>query len=948
MNFANPPIRFRIFALLFITLFALKASAADAAPETILLGANETKSDNMGKGLLIREQVRQAILMAAREDMGLTTRDEALREFDFLAAGADVTDVRLDVDLSKRVLIEVFRAGSKVWSGEMQISNDIRLHMPLTDRCNDYSHKEFVEALKAAGFHQTERPKAPEHAELADGIAARMFEMNFVSQFEAVRRLHEQARTQGQSWETLSALTRTYAILGALTEKQWYAADRVFKARALLYAQRLRRAYPLSAEALWNRAFARALTGFYGAALDDIKEAQKEKYSASRPATPPAWLAEIDAFCRYDVTALQNIAKQQPAEAQLATFLSVLDVTASAHGDELIERGKIALAVDPENYYVIDRMTGQAGVSYGHVLTTMAPQMLIARTLLATLPRCIKLPREVTDQIKVVRDRGEQATSEQVAGIWKSLVKAGEPDGPDRGEPSLAALGRIIEETHFLHTWRRAAFLRDSLGRDIEGVRRFVDDSLPLISADHPFRPYIEYFGVNRVDDPGRADDLITSVHAKDATLPARQWLFYLRYGPKGTAIWNAENYRLFHLTDYVCRDSEEHASISTDVNWRKSIASGTLGISPYSPYAMGAMIAANWPAQKAKAAEYETWAPGVAYLRGELAKKYVEDNRIDDATRCFKAYLEIVKDEWVYKDMANVHLKQGNEEAWLQDLETYLREGEDYALSHANVRKEIARVLMGRGKYHKALPYAEAAAGTGAAWAITVAAECHEGLGHLDQADELYHDAASYPGEIFALWSYRWRANRPDVAKAEKEALDYLEHAKVFNWDVVGAFYLLKGDRETAMKVYRDVPPGPMPLRLLMNMALAADEAGDIALRDQSLERASAEDKSIVKISSICKLAIMFRGALEAPAKPLDFEVIDKMIEGEQAVMKEVLNEMTGRFLLLHGDKELAQRYLKAAIQSSHMSDTEYNLAWGALKKHGQDPRKLRDVVKD
>ena len=38
--------------------------------------------------LEIREQVRQAILIAARDEMGLSTRDAALREFDPAAPGA--------------------------------------------------------------------------------------------------------------------------------------------------------------------------------------------------------------------------------------------------------------------------------------------------------------------------------------------------------------------------------------------------------------------------------------------------------------------------------------------------------------------------------------------------------------------------------------------------------------------------------------------------------------------------------------------------------------------------------------------------------------------------------------------------------------------------------------------------------------------------------------------
>jgi len=85
----------------------------------------------------------------------------------------------------------------------------------------------------------------------------------------------------------------------------------------------------------------------------------------------------------------------------------------------------------------------------------------------------------------------QAATAEQVAGIWKALDKA-----TDRGRAFLAALGRIIEDAHFIHTWRRARFLRDSLGAEHSKVRRYVESSLPLIGADHPFRPFVEHFGV--------------------------------------------------------------------------------------------------------------------------------------------------------------------------------------------------------------------------------------------------------------------------------------------------------------------------------------------------------------------------------------------------------------------------------------------------------------------
>ena len=62
-----------------------------------------------------------------------------------------------------------------------------------------------------------------------------------------------------------------------LTEFHWSPAHRVFKARALLYAERLNAAErePRLAEALYARAFVRALVGRHDLALADLDEATK-------------------------------------------------------------------------------------------------------------------------------------------------------------------------------------------------------------------------------------------------------------------------------------------------------------------------------------------------------------------------------------------------------------------------------------------------------------------------------------------------------------------------------------------------------------------------------------------------------------------------------------------------------------------------------------------------
>ncbi len=69
--------------------------------------------------------------------------------------------------------------------------------------------------------------------------------------------------------------------------------------------------------------------------------------------------------------------------------------------------------------------------------------------------------------------------------------------------------------------------------------------------------------------------------------------------------------------------------------------------------------------------------------------------------------------------------------------------EQEDYGLDHAEVNQRIALHFMDTGRYDRAEPYARASAQSGAEWALDIAAECLEGLGKWDEAEEMTRDAA-------------------------------------------------------------------------------------------------------------------------------------------------------------------------------------------------------------
>ncbi len=483
-----------------------------------------------------------------------------------------------------------------------------------------------------------------------------------------------------------------------------------------------------------------------------------------------------------------------------------------------------------------------------------------------------------------------------------------------------------------------------------EAATQYVNQNIALIGDDHPFRSFAQSFAVEAREDPAKFDDLISDVRLVDATAPARQWLNYaMRSKPKGEALYKKESQRLYAWTDGVARDVELQYAIWVNKEWQVAIARQLSAISPRSPYAVGILLTYDWPGNRAKAAEYEKWASGSSYLLGILAKEYIKEDHVEDAVRCFQAYLKVAKDPWVYESLADLHLKQGDEAGWLASLEAYLHEAEDFGLSHGNVRVRIARGLMSRGKYHQALPYAQAAAQTGAAWAIDCAAECHEGLGEVDRAAALYRDSAeSYAQGSFAYWFWYKRSKDPKSADAEKMVLKYVADTKVINRDLLGTFYLIKGDYKAAMDAYGPLDDPAMTSNLGLHIALAADAAGDTALRDLALQHVVDQPRSARTRPYFVSLAKLFQDALAMPKPKLDLAAVDQLIEKFDPVTRLYLNEMTGRFLIKRGESREAMRYLQPAIQGSSMGGLEFNLAWAALAELGLDPHTLREPVKD
>ncbi|HEV3136841.1 MAG TPA: hypothetical protein VGZ26_03035, partial [Pirellulales bacterium] len=216
--------------------------------------------------LLERELVRQAFLLAARDELGLSTRDVLLREdfprppdeksqpFEFVCR-ASRGKKDFDVEYLLRRRQGTAHQTLWTWTYNTDINNPKSLEI-LAEKAEALSRGELKDVLTRAGWGRTP-PAARASADVSSETRELLWSWNEISVLGGLRRVHAEIRARGEAPELLGALTIGYANLGTLTEYHFAAGWKACYARALLYAERLLRKTDESPSALWHRAYVR-------------------------------------------------------------------------------------------------------------------------------------------------------------------------------------------------------------------------------------------------------------------------------------------------------------------------------------------------------------------------------------------------------------------------------------------------------------------------------------------------------------------------------------------------------------------------------------------------------------------------------------------------------------------------------------------------------------------
>jgi tetratricopeptide (TPR) repeat protein len=925
---------------------------------TTLLLTTEEAQDITPRGpaltyqsLLVREIARQAVLIAGRDGLGLSTRDATLRE-PLEAAGEAAAAALPPLDLHWYVV-----ADHEAWfaladndpsqprygtPGPGTISGPPLTIKPwlehsMTPRKTGYgrfapvaelvqqaealSRKELVAALERAGFAGKANTRDAD-GKLAKAIADRLDHLDLFSQFQVVRETHAEIRAKGESRARLAALARGYANLGQLAQFYWHGDHNALTARALLYAQRMvASAEQPSAVALWHRAYARALAGLHADALHDLAAAEKvQKAAGAKAPKPPGFVELLGPFCRYQAGTLSKLAQADPRRAPLAMYLCFLTVENADSASLPIEVGKAALEVEAGNARLIDSMCDRAGVAYLHGLTQLGPEAF-SKVMLARLKPMADLPESVRDA-----GRNNWQSPATRAAVARAMVDAGAP-GKDAGEPSWAMLGRQVQEVHFVQTYRRAYFMARQWSVDTRGYHGEV---APII-ADHPYGPWItavvhgvQNLGDKRLSEIPLVDYELHKGEMLDAVVKARY-----RAVPKFSGDVSLHlNPTAPHLENNLRRPNA------------KAVDAAVLReVSPRSPAAMAFLIEHAWDEHVEEAKAWEKESDDHPTVMAAFARRHTAAGNLAEAEGFLKRYVARSPDQWAYFMLADNYLREGKEDQWLKALEEFLTK-EDYGLTHAEARLRIARHFMFKGDYARAEPYVLAANETGAGWAMLAAADLYEGMGKLDEAERwLRANSERYGGGVYEWHRWCLRSGRGNLAQAEQAArqLAMREAGNPASRTAVAVFHMVVGEPEVARKVLEGELQSATGL---LHMAMLAQAEDDYARRDNAVQfvamRALSPDPGTQRLVKVA--AIMQDTWKEGPAAPLDLKKVEAAMVGAAPLEQTTINYFVGKFMDLQGSKADAIEYYTRCVKGERNAGTAM-LAWHALQDHGIDP---------
>lgn len=782
-----------------------------------------------GGPALVRELVRQSLFLCAQDSFGMIPTDELLRELstpgpagprsDQPADSKEIngtTSIAVSVALkesgkesdecvvSMQVLRKTSNGSEEIFAREISSSTG-QIIAAVATNAEGWSQNEFIGVLEAGGLKQEANPDK-RSTQPGEGVTKQIEELlkshNPISQMLALRLLEKQLADEGPSVEVVSAMARSYALLGSLIELNWSSMHKLMKARGLIMAERSVRLWPESALAWQSRGYVRALVGLHELAIADFEEAESLNAESS-----PDWATAAAAFCRWDDNTLDELAA---GENRFAPYFRLLAVEIVGTPRESIIAATTMWESDQDCWRAMSALGNATEIGIGHAVTARA-----LPSIHESLPRLLKQTADLRLELTSQRAPGARQTPlfgqlfgtkktdsavDEIKVITRGLRKLPLSRGNGTFPISWQAMSAIIEDSLFQGAVQILGFQRYGLAVDPEDYL----EAMRILLEDHPLVSAIDCFHL----DPDRLnggfdalDSLLSQIRASTGSASFFTYGNDRRFQNLQGAIREQRDKVLMDATNPLTRlQGASNSALIRDLT----------GLAPRCPMVIALRVASDWENCRDLVPEWEKKHPGYTHLYRELARRYEADENIEEAARCYRKVAELTGDPNELVALADYYERLDDWDNRRKVLEESL-DLPAVGLEHASAASQIAYGYMERDQWEDALPFAQMAAESYSEWGLQCAAHCYEGLEDWETAEK-YKRAISgrYQGSEADWYFWCRRTGRGDVEAAkglaERALNESVEQASY--WTVYQKALMLKleGDTKEAYRLLREL----------------------------------------------------------------------------------------------------------------------------------------------
>jgi tetratricopeptide (TPR) repeat protein len=466
------------------------------------------------------------------------------------------------------------------------------------------------------------------------------------------------------------------------------------------------------------------------------------------------------------------------------------------------------------------------------------------------------------------------------------------------------------------------------------------------LTQNHPYAAMMDFYGLwhsgsQKALDNSWKDQDWSDLPSTDCR-KVYQDMRYRASGQQAAPLWYAMKYH----TDAVAGDVEQLMQEFQQVSYTKEAddywADVLKHVSPQSPWVVILQIQDHWDQAQGQATQWEKEQGDVPAIMAALAKKYAELKRWTEAERCWRRYITVSPDYDGYRALAGVYEDQRLPDKWLQTLKEFLEKGQAYGLEDAQAEDQIANYLDGRGKFQEALPYADAEAESGAAWALQTDAYARALAGNWAQAFARLHECEDhYDQSPYDRYSLCCVSGQGDLKQSAGDLEQFIAARKTRNlltiddmYGYVGLQLVNKNDAnarqmlESLLKQYPDA-------RAALHLAVISSRLGDAAGAEGALDQAvklSPPDTPFARFAGVLRKAMHGGGTLNPRDVDYSLQLADE--NGELTI-----SYLAARYMLTHSQQSQAATYLRRCFHRPRLPRIEIAPAAMDARGQGIDP---------